>query len=78
MKRAVMAMVCATFVLFPYSLTNAQPRAAVAEEMGDHPRIATAVRDLEDAIAYMEAAPHNFGGTQSGSHSCGTQGGYAA
>jgi hypothetical protein len=37
-------------------------RAAVAEEFGDHPRIATAIKDLEDAVAYMEAAPHNFGG----------------
>jgi hypothetical protein len=27
-----------------------------------YPRIARAINDLEDAIAYMEAAPNNFGG----------------
>jgi hypothetical protein len=31
-------------------------------EAADHPRIAQAIHDLEDAIAYMEAAPNNFGG----------------
>jgi hypothetical protein len=27
-----------------------------------HPRIVTAIRELEEAIRYLEAAPHNFGG----------------
>ncbi len=40
----------------------AQGRRAVAEEKAEHPRIAKAIRELEDAIAYMEAAPHDFGG----------------
>jgi hypothetical protein len=31
-------------------------------EAADHPRIATAIRELEAAILYMEAAPHDFGG----------------
>ena len=31
-------------------------------EMEHHPRIAKAIHELEDAIAYMEAAPHDFGG----------------
>ncbi len=32
------------------------------EEMTEHPRIAAAVTALQDAIAYMQAAPHDFGG----------------
>ncbi len=28
----------------------------------EHSRIVKAIRELEDAIAYMEAAPHDFGG----------------
>ena len=32
------------------------------DEMREHPRIVKAMRDLEDAIRYMEAAPHDFGG----------------
>ena len=34
----------------------------VRTELQNHPRIAKAIRDLEDAVAYMEAAPHDFGG----------------
>ena len=30
--------------------------------MEHHPRIAKAIHELEDAIAYMEVAPHDFGG----------------
>jgi hypothetical protein len=32
------------------------------EEKTDHPRIAKAIHELEDAVAYMRAAPHDFGG----------------
>ena len=32
------------------------------EEKMEHPRIAKAIHEMEDAIAYMEAAPHDFGG----------------
>ena len=32
------------------------------EEWREHPRIVKAVQELEDAIKYMEAAPHDFGG----------------
>jgi hypothetical protein len=32
------------------------------EEAAEHPRIANAIHEMEDAIAYMEAAPHDFGG----------------
>ena len=31
-------------------------------ERAMHPRIAAAITSLKDAVAYMEAAPHDFGG----------------
>jgi hypothetical protein len=34
----------------------------IRTEAAAHPRIAQAIHDLEDAIAYMENAPNNFGG----------------
>jgi len=34
----------------------------VRSEEANHPRIAAAVRELEEAVRYMEAAPHDFGG----------------
>jgi hypothetical protein len=40
--------------------------AANAQTMGSeaaaHPRIVRAIQNLEDAVAYLEAAPDNFGG----------------
>jgi hypothetical protein len=33
-----------------------------ATERANHPRIAAAIHELNDAIAYMESAPHDFGG----------------
>jgi hypothetical protein len=38
------------------------PTAHAQSEAQMHPRIAQAIRDLEDAINYMENAPNNFGG----------------
>jgi len=34
----------------------------IREEAHEHPRIARAIRELEDAIHYLEAAPHDVGG----------------
>ena len=62
MKRLIFSALIAGFFLVPMSQVSAQPRAAVAEETAEHPRIATAINDLEDAIVYMRNAPHNFGG----------------
>jgi hypothetical protein len=42
--------------------TMVVPAAHAQSEAQMHPRIARAIQDLEDAIAYMEQAPNNFGG----------------
>jgi hypothetical protein len=34
----------------------------IGSEAVEHPRIAAAIHEMEDAIAYMQAAPHDFGG----------------
>jgi hypothetical protein len=44
------------------SVTTMVVAQNVATERANHPRIAAAIRQLNDAIAYMEAAPHDFGG----------------
>lgn len=43
------------------SMTLAQAQT-VRTEAANHPRIAAAIRELEGAIAYMQRAPHDFGG----------------
>jgi len=44
------------------TLPSAFAQQTVRTEAAHHPRIAAAIRELEDAIRYLEAAPHNFGG----------------
>ena len=41
---------------------SARAQQTMRSERAEHPRIAAAIRELEDAIKYMEAAPHDFGG----------------
>jgi hypothetical protein len=64
MKKLVLAAVMVALCSFPIKNISAQPatRADVVEEAIEHPRISKAIAELDDAIAYMEAAPHNFGG----------------
>ena len=40
---------------------SAVAEESVREEAQEHPRIAKAIHELEDAVHYMEAAPHDFG-----------------
>ena len=52
-------------IIFGLSLTLwAYPVAAetIAGEKAEHPRIAKAIHALDEAIEYMEHAPHDFGG----------------
>jgi hypothetical protein len=58
-KLVVMAAAFLIAISLGYSYVNAQ---TVRSEAATHPRIATAIRELEEAIHYMEAAPHDFGG----------------
>lgn len=48
-------------LLAPLGATMASAQN-IRTEAEAHPRIAQAIHDLEDAVAYMEAAPNNFGG----------------
>jgi hypothetical protein len=64
MKKLCLYVACAAFFLSPLATVYAAPpsNAAVAEEAAEHPRISAAIQELESAVAYMENAPHNFGG----------------
>ncbi|MFN8670752.1 MAG: hypothetical protein U0457_01555 [Candidatus Sericytochromatia bacterium] len=62
--------------LFSFSLINSayaegdkkpmtkQEKKALKKEMKKHPRLVKAIRELEDAIKYLEAAPDEFGGNK--------------
>jgi hypothetical protein len=49
-------LLVASFSALP---ANAQ---TMGSEAAAHPRIVRAIENLEDAIAYLQAAPNNFGG----------------
>jgi hypothetical protein len=60
MRRFLISLVTgALLVCGSTALCHAQ---TVRSEATNHPRIAAAIRELEGAIAYMERAPHDFGG----------------
>jgi hypothetical protein len=59
--RMFAAAFAAGLLLAPMGATVANAQN-VRSELRGHPRILQAIRDIEDAIAYMEAAPDNFGG----------------
>jgi len=58
-KKALLGAILLTGLAFA-PLGFAQQNAK--SELGHHPKIANAVRALENAIDYMEHAPHDFGG----------------
>ena len=58
-KLAIALSTCLLLAPLGATMANAQNIRTEAEW---HPRIAQAIHDLEDAIAYMEGAPDNFGG----------------
>jgi hypothetical protein len=60
MKRKTLVVVAAVVLVLSVSLTSFA--AGMAAEKAMHPRIAKAIHTLEDAIDYMQKAPHDFGG----------------
>jgi hypothetical protein len=61
MKKTLMPLVLA-FGMGVSSLPTPARAETTQQERAAHPRIAQAIDDLEAAIQYMEAAPHDFGG----------------
>ncbi len=59
MKRVAIA---AMIALALGGLVTPSVAQTVQTEAINHPRIAAAIREMEEAIRYMEAAPHDFGG----------------
>ena len=60
MNRLLISLV--TAVVLACSSAGSGHAQTVRTEAANHPRIAAAIRELEGAVAYMERAPHDFGG----------------
>ena len=64
-KGSVSIMMCTVIVALSFfflTLAPAMAQPTMGGEKAAHPRIAKAINAIEDAIAYMKAAPHDFGG----------------
>jgi hypothetical protein len=60
---AMLAVFCLGMLTATAFVTPATAQSpGIAEEKAEHPRIAKAIRALEDAVTYMRNAPHDFGG----------------
>jgi hypothetical protein len=46
----------------PPVTTSVPSKEGQKEERGEHPRLARAVEEIDKAIAYLQNAPHDFGG----------------
>ena len=62
MQRRQVSMMIGAAPLLAAWAQSAGAAESMREEAVEHPRIAAAIRELEEAIRYMEAAPHDFGG----------------
>jgi len=57
-------LITTAFVLVAFFVTTAFAvyQQNVKSEAAEHPRIEKAIKSLEEAIEYLEKAPHDFGG----------------
>ena len=64
MKRKIATFAMAVlFLSLPFiTPASAKGMKGMKGERAAHPRIVKAIHALDDAIAYMKAAPHDFGG----------------
>lgn len=63
MKRVATATALMLMLASPVAIMSGYAEN-VRSEKAEHPRIARAIHELEEAIHYMEAAPHEFGGNK--------------
>ena len=62
MQRRDVSLLLGALPLAAAMIGSARAEESMREEAAEHPRIARAIHEIEDAIQYMEAAPHDFGG----------------
>lgn len=58
----VWIVLCAVIISAVIAMSATLIAADMESETSNHPRIASAITQLQDAIDYMKAAPHDFGG----------------
>jgi hypothetical protein len=62
MKRVIASVVLGSVLVVGGTTAMVGAQQTRQTERAAHPRISRAIHELEEAIKYMEAAPHDFGG----------------
>ena len=62
MKKLFPAMIVGFALSLAAGATPVFAQQTMKSEKAHHPRIAKAIAELQEAIKYLEAAPHDFGG----------------
>lgn len=64
MRRTILALITLGIVAaaLPVATMAQERRETARQELAEHPRLEAAIRELDDAILYLQAAPHDFGG----------------
>ena len=60
--RRKLTLALLAFLLVLPAATSSVAAKGLGREKREHPRIARAIKDLQDAVDYMQKAPHDFGG----------------
>jgi hypothetical protein len=64
MKRIAAGMLLGIGLCAQPLLASAEPGLSVQSERAAHPRIVAAIRQMQEALREMEAAPDDFGGNK--------------
>ena len=64
MRRTILAglLLGAAVAALPGAGIAQERRDTARQELAEHPRLLAAIRELEEAVRYLQAAPHEFGG----------------
>ncbi|MEA2691412.1 MAG: hypothetical protein QOJ16_799 [Acidobacteriota bacterium] len=60
-RKLTLALLAFLLLVLPMS-TSFVSAKGLGHEKREHPRMAKAIKDLQDAVDYMQKAPHDFGG----------------
>jgi uncharacterized membrane protein YccC len=60
-RKLTLALLAFLLLVLPMS-TSFVSAKGLGHEKREHPRMAKAIKDLQEAVDYMQKAPHDFGG----------------
>jgi hypothetical protein len=60
-RKFTLSLLAFLLLVLPLSTSYVSAKG-LGKERREHPRLSRAIKDLQDAVDYMQKAPHDFGG----------------